>query len=79
MGKPESFDPKANRSNVVYDADAYTVSPTSRQTANKDAYKQLNEEFGDIAKKYDGYMDDVKYELAEHETKSGISDSDTTE
>ena len=76
VGKPESFDPKANRSNVVYDADAYTVrAPRPVKQANKDAYKQLNEEFGDIAKKYDGYMDDVKYELAEHETKSGISDS----
>lgn len=76
VGKPESFDPKANRSNVVYDADAYTIrAPRPVKQANKDAYKKLNEEFGDIARKYDGYMDDVKYELADLETKKNINES----
>lgn len=76
VGKPESFDPKTNRSNVVYDADAYTIrAPSPVRQANKNAYKQLSEEFGGIAKKYDGYMDDVKYELADLETKKGISES----
>lgn len=76
VGKPESFDPKASRSNVVYDADAYTIrAPSPVKQANKDAYKKLNEEFGDIARKYDGYMDDVKYELADLETKKGINES----
>lgn len=76
VGKPESFDPTASRSNVVYDADAYTIrAPSPVKQANKDAYKKLNEEFGAIARKYDGYLDDVKYELADLETKKGINES----
>jgi hypothetical protein len=74
VGDPAKFDPKRSRSNVVYDADAYTVrAPSPVRQAKKGAYKKLNEEFGDIARKYDGYLDEAKYLLADLETKKGIS------
>lgn len=74
VGDPAKFDPKQNRANVVYDADAYTVrAPSPVKQAKKGAYKKLNEEFGDIAKKYDGYIDEAKYLLADLETKKDIS------
>jgi hypothetical protein len=74
VGDPSKFDPKRSRANVVYDADAYTVrAPSPIRQAKKGGYKKLNEEFGDIAKKYDGYLDEAKYLLADLETKKGIS------
>jgi len=74
VGDPAKFDPKRSRSNVVYDADAYTVrAPSPVRQAKKGAYKKLNEEFGDIARKYDGYLDEAKYLLADLETKKNIS------
>ena len=76
VGDPAKFDPKASRSNVVYDADAYTVrAPSPVRQAKKGAYKKLSEEFGDIARQYDGYLDQAKYSLGDLETKKGI-DSD---
>ena len=76
VGDPAKFDPKASRSNVVYDADAYTVrAPSPVRQAKKGAYKKLSEEFGDISRQYDGSLDQAKYSLANLETKKGI-DSD---
>ncbi len=47
VGKPESFDPKASRTNEMFSADAYTVrAPRPMQLAKKNADDIFEEKFG---------------------------------
>jgi len=70
VGKPESFDPKGSRTNIVYDADAYTVrAPQPFRIAKKDADIAFAKKYKSLAKQYDETVDSEMYELAQQETK----------
>ncbi len=76
IGRPEQFDPK-KAVNKVYSADAYTArAPSPVRKAYKKGYNKLTEEFGEIAKEVDGYMDNQRQIIGELETKKGLSESD---
>ena len=70
VGKPESFDPKGSRTNIVYDADAYTTrAPQPFRIAKKDADIAFAKKYKSLAKQYDETVDAEMYELAQQETK----------
>jgi hypothetical protein len=74
VGKPESFDP-AQRENLLYAADAYTVrAPSPVRLAKKEAYKQMQEDFRPY-KEY-GNVDDVVYSLGNLEKKTRLDPYD---
>ena len=74
VGKPESFDPRASKTNEMFSADAYTVrAPRPMQLAKKNADDIFEEKYG-TSKKLDEDLDiyaaDVPFELSEQSVKS---------
>jgi len=70
VGRPENFDPKASKKNVVYDADAYTVrAPQPFRIAKKDADIAFTKKYKSIADEFGEPIDGTSYELAQQETK----------
>jgi hypothetical protein len=70
VGKPESFDPKGSRTNIVYDADAYTTrAPQPFRIAKKDSDIAFAKKYKSLADKYNETVDGELYELAQQETK----------
>ena len=76
LGDPARFDPKALKSNIVFDADAYTTrAPQPFRLAKKDADIAFRDKYREIAKEFDGYIDDTVSQLSFQETKKNASES----
>ena len=74
VGKPESFDPRASKTNEMFSADAYTVrAPRPMQLAKKNADDIFEEKYGtskELDEDLDIYAADVPFELSEQSVKS---------
>ena len=76
VGKPESFDPRASRTNEMFSADAYTVrAPRPMQLAKKNADDIFEEKYGTSKElnEIDIYADDIRQNLSEQSYKSGAT------
>jgi hypothetical protein len=70
VGKPESFDPKANSLNQAFSADAYTVrAPSPVRVAKKGAGKRFNALYGADAKELGVYADETMSNIWDLEKK----------
>ena len=74
VGKPESFDPRASRTNEMFSADAYTVrAPRPMQLAKKNADDIFEKKYGtskELDEDLDIYAADIPFELSEQSVKS---------
>jgi hypothetical protein len=76
VGKPESFDPKANSLNQAFSADAYTIrAPRPLRIAKKGAGKKFRDLYGYDAKALDVYADQTVANVWDLE-KKGEADGD---
>jgi len=76
VGKPESFDPRASRTNEMFSADAYTVrAPRPMQLAKKNADDIFEKKYGTSKElnEIDIYADDIRQNLSEQSYKSGAT------
>jgi len=76
IGKPQNFDPVVDARNKIYSADAYTPrSPQPFRVANKDSYLKLENDYGDIANKYDLKISSVVDDMYEQSFKKNAANS----
>lgn len=76
IGKPKSFDPSINPKNAIYSSDAYTPRvPAPFRIANKDAYKQLQNDYQDIANKFNLRIDSVVDDMYSQSFKKNAANS----
>jgi len=75
VGNPKNFDPN-NLKNKIYSSDAYTPrSPAPFRLADKDAYKRLEDDYKDIANKYDIKMSNIVDDMYQQSFKKNAANS----
>lgn len=76
IGKPKSFDPSINLKNAIYSSDAYTPRvPAPFRVANKNAYKELKNDYQDIANKFNLRIDSVVDDMYSQSFKKNAANS----
>ena len=76
IGKPSSFDPKANRANKAYSADAYTArAPSPVRVASKKAGKRFQNELEDKLKSLGSYTSETASNIWDLEKKGDVSEN----
>ena len=75
VGNPKNFDPN-NLKNKIYSSDAYTPrSPAPFRLADKDAYKRLEDDYKDIANKYEIKMSNIIDDMYQQSFKKNAANS----
>jgi len=75
VGNPKNFNPN-NLKNKIYSSDAYTPrSPAPFRLADKDAYKRLEDDYKDIANKYEIKMSNIVDDMYEQSFKKNAANS----
>jgi len=75
VGNPKNFDPN-NLKNKIYSSDAYTPrSPAPFRLADKDAYKRLEDDYKDIANKYEIKMSNIVDDMYQQSFKKNAANS----
>ena len=75
VGNPKNFNPN-NLKNKIYSSDAYTPrSPAPFRLADKDAYKRLEDDYKDIANKYEIKMSNIVDDMYQQSFKKNAANS----